>query len=59
MGEHKYIVGWRLTGETEVEASSPEQALKKLKRKMGHVYKQQPDWKISSLTPIFSVPAND
>lgn len=55
----KYIVGWRVSGETEVEATSPEQALRKLKRQLTHLHKTQPDIRIATLTPVFSVPANE
>lgn len=57
--DSKYIVGWLLSGETEVVASSPEEAVKKLKRQVRQVYKGQGDTKLSLVKSVFAIPANE
>lgn len=55
----RYVVGWMLSGETEILAKTPEEAMKKLKRQVRFIYKSQPDTKLSVVNTAFAFPAND
>jgi hypothetical protein len=55
----RYVVGWMLSGETEIVAKTPEEAMKKLKRQVRHIYKGQADSKLSVINTAFAFPAND
>lgn len=53
-----YIVGWLASGETEVKADNPEQAITKLKRQMRGIYAKQADTKLSLVKSTFAMPHN-
>ena len=57
--DSRYVVGWMLSGETEILAKTPEEAMKKMKRQVRHIYRGQPDTKLSVVKTSFAVPAND
>lgn len=54
-----YIVGWVVSGETEVKASSPEEAVRKLKRQARAIYKPFSDTKLRTIKTEFAIPANE
>lgn len=56
--DNTYIVGWLASGETEIKADSPEQAIIKLKRQMRGIYAKQADTKLSLVKSTFSMPSN-
>jgi hypothetical protein len=54
-----YIVGWILSGETEVTAGSPEEAARKAKRQARAIYKPFNDTKLRTVKTEFAIPANE
>lgn len=54
-----YIVGWVVSGETEIRAKSPEEAAKKMKRQARAVYKPFNDTKLRTVKTEFAIPANE
>jgi hypothetical protein len=54
-----YIVGWVVSGETEVKASSPDEALRKMKRQVRAIYKPFGDTKVRTVKAEFAIPANE
>jgi hypothetical protein len=54
-----YIVGWIVSGETEVTASSPEEAARKAKRQARAIYKPFNDTKLRTVKTEFAIPANE
>jgi hypothetical protein len=54
-----YVVGWVVSGETEIKASSPEEAAKKLKRQARAIYKPFSDTKLRTVKTEFAIPANE
>lgn len=54
-----YVVGWVMSGETEVEATSPEQAIRKAKAKMRSLTKDQGSMKVSTIKTEFAIPSSN
>jgi hypothetical protein len=51
-----YVVGWVMSGEVEVKASTPEQAIRRAKAKMRSVAKPHGEMKVSTLKAEFAIP---
>lgn len=52
-----YVVGWVVSGETEIRAKTPEEAIRKLKRQVRQVYKAQTDTKLGTIKTEFAIPS--
>ena len=57
--DNTYIVGWLASGETEIKADTPEQAIAKMKRQMRFVMGKQADTKLSLVKSTFAMPSNE
>lgn len=56
--DSSYIVGWVVSGETEVQASSPEEAIKKVKRQVRQTNARNSETKLGTIKSEFAIPAN-
>ena len=53
----KYVVGWLISGETEISANTPEHAITKAKRQLRSLLGKQGDVKVSLIKDTFSMPS--
>lgn len=53
-----YVVGWVMSGEIEVTATSPEQAQRRAKAKMRSLTKGQGAIKVSTTKTEFAIPSD-
>lgn len=54
-----YVVGWVMSGEIEVKADTPEQAIRRAKAKMRSLTKNQGEMKVSTIKTEFAIPSRN
>jgi len=54
--DSRYVVGWVMSGEIEVAATTPEQAIRKAKNRVRNLTKDAPV-KVTTIKSEFAIPA--